>query len=54
VFERFQRGSNVEGRIPGTGIGLAGARQIIEQHGGRISVMSQIGKGATFTVRFPA
>jgi signal transduction histidine kinase len=54
VFERFQRGSNVEGRIPGTGIGLAGARQIIEQHGGRISVKSQIGKGATFTVRFPA
>src|SRR5712692_1605304 len=54
VFERFQRGSNVEGRIRGTGIGLAGARQIIEQHGGRISVKSQIGKGATFTVRFPA
>jgi len=54
VFERFQRGSNVEGRIPGTGIGLAGARQIVEQHGGTISVKSQIGKGATFTVRFPA
>src|SRR5712664_1826578 len=54
VFERFQRGSNVEGRIPGTGIGLAGARQIIEQHGGAITVKSQIGKGSTFTVRFPA
>lgn len=54
VFERFQRGSNVEGRIAGTGIGLAGARQIIEQHGGAITVKSQVGKGSTFTVRFPA
>jgi signal transduction histidine kinase len=53
VFERFQRGSNVEGRIAGTGIGLAGARQIVEQHGGAITVKSQIGKGSTFTVRLP-
>jgi signal transduction histidine kinase len=54
VFERFQRGTNVEGRIAGTGIGLAGARQIIEQHGGAITVKSQVSKGSTFTVRFPA
>jgi len=54
VFERFQRGTNVEGRIAGTGIGLAGARQIVEQHGGAITVKSQVGKGSTFTVRFPA
>jgi signal transduction histidine kinase len=53
IFERFQRGTNVEGRIAGTGIGLAGARQIVEQHGGTISVKSQINRGATFTVRFP-
>jgi signal transduction histidine kinase len=54
VFERFQRGTNVEGRIAGTGIGLAGARQIVEQHGGAITVKSQVGKGSTFKVRFPA
>jgi signal transduction histidine kinase len=54
IFERFQRGTNVVGRIAGTGIGLAGARQIVEQHGGSISVKSQINRGATFTVRFPA
>jgi signal transduction histidine kinase len=54
VFERFQRGSNVEGRIAGTGIGLAGAKQIVEQHGGAITLKSQVGKGSTFTVRFPA
>jgi signal transduction histidine kinase len=54
IFERFQRGTNVAGKIAGTGIGLAGARQIVEQHGGTISVKSQINRGATFTVKFPA
>jgi signal transduction histidine kinase len=54
IFERFQRGSNVVGSIPGTGIGLAGARQIIEQHGGSIAATSRVGAGATFTVRLPA
>jgi signal transduction histidine kinase len=54
VFERFQRGTNVEGRFAGTGIGLAGAKQIVEQHGGAITLKSQVGKGSTFTVRFPA
>jgi signal transduction histidine kinase len=54
IFERFQRGTNVEGRFQGTGIGLAGARQIVEQHGGAITLKSQVGKGSTFTVRFPA
>lgn len=54
VFEWFARGGNVEtSSIGGTGIGLASARQIIEQHGGAISVESQEGKGSTFTVRLP-
>ena len=53
VFERFQRGSNVQGRILGSGIGLAGARQIVEQHGGTIDVASIEGAGSTFTVRLP-
>lgn len=50
VFERFRRGGNVV-RIAGTGIGLAGARQIIEQHGGTIDVQSIEGQGSRFTVR---
>lgn len=54
IFERFQRGTNAEGRFAGTGIGLAGAKQIVEQHGGAITLKSQVGKGSTFTVRFPA
>jgi phosphoserine phosphatase RsbU/P len=52
VFERFYRAGNV-GQTVGTGIGLAGARQIVEQHGGTISVESRPGEGSTFTVRLP-
>ncbi len=53
VFTRFYRGTNVGSRIPGTGIGLTGSRQILEDHGATISVDSVEGKGSTFTVRFP-
>jgi PAS domain S-box-containing protein len=53
VFDRFHRGSNAAGRIAGSGIGLAGARQIVEQHGGTIEVESREGEGSVFTVRLP-
>jgi signal transduction histidine kinase len=53
VFDRFYRGANVAGRFAGTGLGLAGARQIVEQHDGAISVESSEGIGSTFTVRLP-
>ena len=52
IFERFWRGSNVGGTV-GAGIGLAGAQQIVEQHGGTIAVASTEGKGSTVTVRLP-
>jgi signal transduction histidine kinase len=53
IFERFRRGHNVEGRIPGTGIGLAGVERIVELHAGAIAVDSQVGSGTTFTIRLP-
>jgi signal transduction histidine kinase len=53
VFDRFRRGGNVAGAITGAGIGLSAARQIVEQHGGTISVESTEGIGSTFTIRLP-
>ena len=53
IFERFRRARNAGRRIEGTGIGLAGARRIVEQHGGAIEVESHEGQGSTFTVRLP-
>jgi signal transduction histidine kinase len=53
VFESHQRGANVVDHIPGTGVGLASARDIVEKHGGSIRVVSEMGQGSTFTVRLP-
>jgi PAS domain S-box-containing protein len=53
IFDRYYRGSNVAGRVTGSGIGLAGVRQIVEQHGGTISATSQVGRGSSFTLRLP-
>ena len=44
IFERFQRAGNV-GQIGGSGIGLAVAREVVEQHGGNILVESVEGGG---------
>jgi signal transduction histidine kinase len=53
IFERFYRASNVGDGIRGTGLGLAGAQQIVRQHGGEIEASSLPGLGTTITVRLP-
>ena len=53
IFERFHRARNVAGSIAGTGLGLAGAKQIVEQHSGTINIASVEDKGTTVTVRLP-
>jgi PAS domain S-box-containing protein len=52
VFERFHRGTNVD-RIAGSGIGLAGARVIVEQHGGTLEIESTEGIGTAIALRLP-
>ncbi|MEO1974378.1 MAG: ATP-binding protein, partial [Pirellulaceae bacterium] len=37
----------------GSGLGLPMSRKIIEAHGGRISVQSEVAKGTKFTLEFP-
>ncbi len=53
IFRPFQRASNVTNRFQGTGVGLASVAQVIEQHKGTISVVSEEGHGSSFTVRLP-
>jgi PAS domain S-box-containing protein len=53
IFERFHRASNVAERIAGTGIGLTSLQQIVEAHGGTVTVESEEGAGSTFTVLLP-
>lgn len=52
VFQRFYRAEDVRG-MPGVGIGLYLAREIVERQGGTIQVSSQVGEGATFVVALP-
>jgi two-component system, sensor histidine kinase len=54
VFERFYRSESARGNdLDGTGLGLPIARAIVEAHGGRIWIESEIGKGSCVIVRLP-
>lgn len=55
VFEKYYRLVRPEtAHIPGTGLGLYIVKQIVELHGGRVDLTSDIGRGSTFTLILPA
>lgn len=54
IFEEFQQVDDTSTRQKGgTGLGLAISKRIVEMHGGRILVESELGKGSTFTIELP-
>ncbi len=54
VFDEFAQESTGRSRTHGgTGLGLAISKRLIESQGGTIQVVSEKGKGSTFTIRFP-
>jgi signal transduction histidine kinase len=54
IFDRFHRVPGTSGRThEGSGIGLSLVRELVELHGGRVSVTSAVGHGTTFRVEIP-
>ncbi|MBT1702316.1 hybrid sensor histidine kinase/response regulator transcription factor [Chryseosolibacter indicus] len=51
IFNRFYEGTPA--KIPGSGIGLALVKELVELHQGEISVLSEVGKGSTFEIKLP-
>ncbi|MFA5976523.1 MAG: ATP-binding protein [Elusimicrobiota bacterium] len=55
VFDRFyQVEKSFCGQVPGAGLGLTMARQVVEAHGGKMWVESQVNQGSTFLMQLPA
>ncbi|MCD6640095.1 MAG: HAMP domain-containing histidine kinase [Nocardioides sp.] len=55
LFNDFFRSTNPEAlRRPGTGLGLSIVRRVVEHHGGRVEVQSELGRGSVFTIHLPS
>jgi two-component system phosphate regulon sensor histidine kinase PhoR len=54
IFTEFYRAKNAKAvDVDGTGLGLVLVKDVVEQHGGQISVQSVLDQGSTFTVMLP-
>jgi signal transduction histidine kinase len=54
IFTEFFRATNARrSQIPGTGVGLAGVKELVERFGGELEVVTQENRGSAFTVRLP-
>ena len=54
IFERFHRvGNALDHDVKGSGLGLSIVRHVVEAHGGRVAVQSELGRGSTFQIFLP-
>jgi signal transduction histidine kinase len=54
VFREFYRASNArQSKLPGTGVGLAGVKELVERFDGQLELISEENQGSSFTVRLP-
>lgn len=54
IFDKFYRGKDpLERSIEGSGLGLSMVKHVVKAHGGKVSVRSELGKGAAFSVLLP-